>query len=126
MQPNYSEILTVRDRRHGRRDLGGRDVGSKRSRRAVHHHFTQIGEKLLRPVLRRLEDEEVRVFVDEVRVHTAAQELGITQHIQQEGNVCLKRCRKQNVNNTRSGQHRLFYDQNTRKHSINVPSHPEF
>lgn len=51
------------------------------------HYLTQIIQKFLSSVLRRLEFEQLRMFVDEISVQHTVQEFLIFQHVQQERNI---------------------------------------
>ncbi len=57
--------------RYGRRDLDRHDVGTEGSHGPIDEHATHVVEQLLSTVQRGQEVEEVRVLVNEVRVHVA-------------------------------------------------------
>lgn len=64
-------------------------LSGQRRARAVHQNRADVIEQLLRSILARLEPEELRVLVDEVRIDDAVEELLILEDVQQEGNVRL-------------------------------------
>lgn len=64
-------------------------LSSQRRARTVYQNRADVIEQLLRSILARLEPEELRVLVDEVRVDDAVEELLILEDVQQEGNVRL-------------------------------------
>ena len=82
--------LTDRHRWDSGVDVRGRDFRGEGGGRSVDHDLPQVVQQFLGAVLGGGELEQLGVFVDEVRVHHACQELLILQHIQQEGAVGLK------------------------------------
>lgn len=82
--------LTNRHRWDSGDDVGGRDFRGEGGGGPVDHDLPQVVQQFLGAVLGGSELEQLGVFVDEVRVHHACQELLILQHVQQEGAVGLK------------------------------------
>lgn len=53
-------------------------------------HLTQIMQEFLGSVLNRFKVKKVCVLIDELRVHGAIKELVVTQHVLEEGDICLQ------------------------------------
>lgn len=66
------------------------NIGGQWSGWSIDHDFSQVIQQLLRSVLSGLKLEESRVFVNEVGVNHASQELGMCQHIVQERSIGLE------------------------------------
>ena len=82
--------LTDRHRWDSGDDVGGRDFRGEGGGWSIDHDLPQVVQQFLGAVLGGGELEQLGVFVDEVCVHHARQELLILQHVQQEGAVGLK------------------------------------
>ena len=74
-------ILTERHCRNRRRQNRGHNLGGEQRHWSVDHRFAEEVQQLLRPVLGWREPEQVRVFLDKVRVDCSVQERLVTEHV---------------------------------------------
>jgi len=84
-----NDLLTMWQFGNSRHDFRRRQLCRKRSHRAVHHHVAQVPQQLLCTVLRRLELEQLWIFIDEISVKIPREKLVVPQDIHEKRDVRL-------------------------------------